>query len=87
MTNFIITIKGRHYQMINDPYLADNCFEALAICTTDTADADGYQPAYMITWSIIEGMENAEDYSDMADWENPDNVRREGEYNVSTGSF
>ena len=87
MTNTIITIEGRTYQIINDAYLADDCFEAFAICTTDTADDDGYQPAYQIVWSILDGMENAEDYSDMADWENPDNVRRSGEYNISTGSF
>lgn len=87
MTDIIITIDGRTYQLINDAYLADKCFEATAICTADTADADGYQPAYMITWSIIEGMDDADDYSGMADWESPDSVTRSGEYNVSTGSF
>lgn len=87
MTDTTITIEGRVYQLIDDAYLADNCFEAMAICLQDTADAEGWQPAYEITWSIIDGMENAEDYSFMADWENPDNVRREGEYNVSAGRF
>lgn len=87
MTDTIITIDGRNYQLIYDAYLADNCFEAIAICTTDIADAVGYQPAYLITWSVIEGTENSDDYSFMADWENPDSVTRSGEYNVSTGRF
>lgn len=86
-------LDGKEYVLTQQPYLENDrygeaCFEALAICTQDAEDELGYRTAYRVTWEYIDADNNdCTDYSDCADWDNPEEVRECGEYNIELNVF
>ena len=79
---------GKKYVLTQQAYLDgigdDVYFKATAICLQDTIDTDGWQPAYDVTWEVID---DDEDLQQNADWDNPAVVECVGEYNLTLGRF
>ena len=79
---------GKKYVLTQQAYLdgvGNNVyFKATAICLQDDIDGDGWQPAYDVTWEVID---DDEDLQQNADWDNPAVVECVGEYNLTLGRF
>lgn len=94
MTTNNITYEGKTYTLLMDAYPAhhrdEDVFEALAICSSDTPDAEGWQPIYAIHWKILDDLpeEYRDDQSNLCDWDNPSEVYASGnEYNAAQNSI
>lgn len=80
--------NGKGYILTQQAYLDYNAnrdeyyYTAAAICESDNANEDGWQPCDPITWAVIA---DDEDESNNADWDNPENVVGCGEYNENDG--
>jgi len=84
-----VNYEGKTYTLIRgdacltgtheNPY-----YEAYAICDTDTADEDGWQPGYTVKWEILEDYNPEEQEEEYAcDWDEPMDVLATCEYNAT----
>lgn len=92
MTNITISYEGRNYTLIGDAILTNHQFravyEAKAVETNSTPDAEGWQTAYTVRWEISEDYNPEYQEEDSAcDWDSPDTVEESGEYNHSDNRF
>lgn len=77
---------GKTYVLLQQAYLStrynEPAYEATAIVAEDHADEEGWQPAYQAYWEVID---DDEDESNNADWDNPVEVEETCSYNANEG--
>lgn len=80
---------GREYVLTQSAYIDGEEYTALAICLQDTADKDGWQPAYNVAWKIGDNDQNDECFDPHfdIDWDNPCSIVECGKYNIKDGIF
>lgn len=79
---------GKEYILTQPAYMDGTqdapYYQAMAFCTADKADEDGWQPAYECRWQLLEDYDPECMEEDMAcDWDEPDSVKERGEYNIA----
>lgn len=90
--NGYFELDGKEYILTQQAYLDGTndhpYYQAMAICTADKADEDGYQPAYKVIWNLLKNYDPEITEEDIAcNWDEPDSLQKCCEYNATLDQF